>query len=98
MTTNTHRPTGRTDVKCLDCPWTHPAGIHTDHGTPQRPKGADYIDAAIPRIRLHIDATHHRVRVTISTFHTDRPTERSSMILGANGTGALAHTEWRDTP
>jgi hypothetical protein len=84
--TATDAATGMTEVECAMCHWTQPAGRHTTHGTAERPIGADYIDAVMPRIGNHIDATGHRVRVKITTYWPDRDDEQSSLIISPRRT------------
>jgi hypothetical protein len=79
--TATDAATGMTEVECTMCHWTQPAGRHTTHGTAERPIGADYIDAVMPRIGAHIDETGHPVRVTITTYWPDGDDEHSSMTI-----------------
>lgn len=70
-----------TEVECAECDWTQPPGGSTDHGTPDRPGCADYVDAVMPHISTHIDETGHQVRVTLTTCWLDRDDEQSSMLI-----------------
>lgn len=81
MPTNPPAAGGATDIECTSCGWNLPGQRHVGHGTPARPAGADYIDAAMPRISRHIDETGHPVRVTITTRHADGRVERTSQLV-----------------
>lgn len=70
---------GRIDVYCTECDWKLPTGWHDDHGTPERPGGADLVDERMPAIGSHVDATGHAVRTVIWTY-TGGLVERSSLL------------------
>ena len=86
---------GMTKVACTACDWSR-TGQHTGPGTPQRPANADFCDEVMPQIRAHITETGHPVRVTLTTFHTDRPDEVSSMVHCPHGRNRryTRMTEW----
>jgi hypothetical protein len=69
---------GSITVACTACDWSRPPGRHP-WGTPDRPGCADYVDAEMPRISRHVDATGHRVRVVLTTWW---PLEQSAMLIG----------------
>lgn len=87
---------GQTEVECTMCPWAQPLGMHHTAGVPQRPAGADYFDEVLPKIALHVGATWHPVRVTLTTFHDDRPDERSSTVFGVDHNGNKIRTPFVD--
>lgn len=77
---------GTTDTECTRCTWMHPSGHHLGHGTPDRPGGADHLDAAMPHVSEHIASTGHRVRVITTTYHRDGRVEQSALLVGPRAT------------